>query len=565
MGNMITQLSLRTRILLLVLASCCAFGAPGGIISIKEFWDSHAIANASYRKALLVGFDKTAKEEVQTAVSMLQVLSDRQQRGEMTLDEAKKAGADLLRKLNYGNEGYFWADTPDGTNVVYLGKASEGKNRFDLQDAKGKYLIREIIKNGMQPDGGFTDYYFPRPGKETPLPKRGYSLYFKPFDWVIGTGNYLEDLEARAAQSENGSRQRIISEIYVLSGVSVAVLIAISLITLALVRQLLSQIGTEPHELEAIARRIAEGDLTVRLSTGKTGIYEAMRRMVEGLRRVVEQVDRSALAVASAASGLHANAQQIADGSREVAAQASSVATAGEEMSATANDIAQNCHRAAENSGQASASARSGVAIVQETLENMNQIADRVCNSAMAVDKLGASSEQIGAIVETIEDIADQTNLLALNAAIEAARAGDQGRGFAVVADEVRRLSERTANATKEIARMIESIQKDTREAVQAMEEGVKEVELGAGGAMKSGDALEEILGQINQVTDQINHIATAAEEQTAVTTEISGNMVRITEVVQQTAQGADKSATAAAQLSRNAEELQQLVHHFKL
>jgi methyl-accepting chemotaxis protein len=181
------------------------------------------------------------------------------------------------------------------------------------------------------------------------------------------------------------------------------------------------------------------------------------------------------------------------------------------------------------------------------------------------VESLGVRSDQIGAIIGTIEDIADQTNLLALNAAIEAARAGEQGRGFAVVADEVRALAERTTRATKEIGEMIKAIQKETREAVAAMVLGVRQVETGTIEAAKSGVALQDILQQVNDVAMQVNQIATAAEEQTATTSEISSNMQQITEVVQLTSQGANESAMAAAQLSGNAEELQRLVQQFKL
>ena len=195
----------------------------------------------------------------------------------------------------------------------------------------------------------------------------------------------------------------------------------------------------------------------------------------------------------------------------------------------------------------------------------MSHIADKVKESAKTVESLGSRSDQIGAIIGTIEDIADQTNLLALNAAIEAARAGEQGRGFAVVADEVRALAERTTRATKEIGEMIKAIQRETKGAVTAMEQGVLQVQEGTSEAGKSGSALQDILQQINDVAMQVNQIATAAEEQTATTNEISNNMHQITDVVQQTTQGAQQSATAAAQLNKNAEELQRLVRQFRL
>ncbi|MBI5485676.1 MAG: methyl-accepting chemotaxis protein, partial [Deltaproteobacteria bacterium] len=257
--------------------------------------------------------------------------------------------------------------------------------------------------------------------------------------------------------------------------------------------------------------------------------------------------------------------EQMATGAEEVASQAATVATAGEEMSATSGDIAQNCQMAAESANRANESAESGSQVVQDTVRCMYKIAERVNETSKTVASLGARSDQIGQIVGTIEDIADQTNLLALNAAIEAARAGEQGRGFAVVADEVRALAERTTRATREIGEMIKAIQAETRGAVTAMEQGVKEVESGTVEAAKSGEAISDIIDQIGSLQTQVNQIATAAEEQTATTSEISSNMIQITEVVQQTARGAHESAAAANQLKIIAEELQGLVSQFRL
>jgi methyl-accepting chemotaxis protein len=234
-------------------------------------------------------------------------------------------------------------------------------------------------------------------------------------------------------------------------------------------------------------------------------------------------------------------------------------------MSSTSSDIAANCTRAAETSCQTSDSASAGASVVKETILGMDKIAERVKQTADTIDALGARSEQIGEIVGTIEDIADQTNLLALNAAIEAARAGDQGRGFAVVADEVRALAERTTRATKEIGDMIKAIQSETRDAVHAMEEGVREVEKGAVSSHKSGESLQEILEYIAEVNLQISQIATAAEQQTATVNEITRNIQEVTDVVHQSARGAEETSAAAAQLAEQAQHLTSLVGRFNV
>ncbi|MDD2735442.1 MAG: HAMP domain-containing methyl-accepting chemotaxis protein [Desulfuromonadaceae bacterium] len=412
----------------------------------------------------------------------------------------------------------------------------------------------------------------------------------KEFLPALATGNkaQAEKIMTDALTPAYGAHRKVIDEIATLCNsenteiekraadmlttatiVSIALCIMFILIVFSIFFTLIRNITGQLHKVICIAECIAEGDLGVEVqvtSKDETGqLMATMKSMTQNLRTVINQILSSSSQVATAANQLQSIAEHIATGAEEVAAQSATVASAGEEISATSGSIAQNCQMAAEGAKRASQSACNGAEVVEKTVAVMEQIAEKVQESAKTVESLGARSDQIGAIIGTIEDIADQTNLLALNAAIEAARAGEQGRGFAVVADEVRALAERTTRATKEIGEMIKAIQKETKGAVAAMEQGVQQVESGTVEAAKSGEALRDILAQVNDVAMQVNQVATAAEEQTATTSEISKNMMQITEVILQTSQGAHESATAAAQLNGNAEELQRLVRQFKL
>lgn len=314
--------------------------------------------------------------------------------------------------------------------------------------------------------------------------------------------------------------------------------------------------------------RVADKDLTTRVviraddELGDMG--KEFNRMMDSMEHMITSIQNAVLELAEDSKQLAASAQQMVGDADAVAAQAGTVATASEEMAATSMEIAQNCGMAAEGSNQANSTAMEGAGVVQETISGMERIAMRVRTAAGTVSALGERSDQIGAIIGTIEDIADQTNLLALNAAIEAARAGEMGRGFAVVADEVRALAERTTKATREIGEMIKAIQMDTKGAVMSMEEGVSEVEKGTEEAAKSGEALEQILNQIQNVTMQVSQIATAAEEQNATTSEITNNIQQITTVAQGSAEMAQSSMRASHNLTDLAEKLQADVRLFK-
>lgn len=326
-------------------------------------------------------------------------------------------------------------------------------------------------------------------------------------------------------------------------------------------------VGRPLRSLSEKAEAIANGDLTVEVVAETKDELGALcvsfAHMKDSLKTTVEQVTGVARDVATSSGELANNAQSLAGGTQELSAQATTVATASEEMAATSSSIAESCHMAADEAVRAGEAAQAGVNIAMRSASNIKGQIEQTRDNAGKVTSLGERSNQIGAIVATIEDIADQTNLLALNAAIEAARAGEQGRGFAVVADEVRALAERTAKATREIGGMIKTIQTETQVAVESMQQQVEVSQAVINDSDELGASLEAIMQRINEVTMQVNQIATAAEEQTATTGEIANNIIQMSQVVEQSSHGAHNVSGASAQLSDLARDMQALVARF--
>ena len=347
--------------------------------------------------------------------------------------------------------------------------------------------------------------------------------------------------------------------------VGLALLVGSSLVLWLLCRQAFTPLSIVTAALE----KAAAGDLSVRVPNEGFGelarLGTAFNTMMTDMNKAMRQFFAVADTVRDSVAMVRSTTDAMASAAEDVATQASTIATASEEMSATSGDIARNCLYAAESAQKATEQTHSGSQMVQGSSRLMENIAQRVNVSSKTVEGLGERSDQIGAIVNTIQDIADQTNLLALNAAIEAARAGEQGRGFAVVADEVRALAERTTKATKEIAAMIKTIQNETQSAVKSMSEGVDEVKRGTAETVRSGEALEDILNRINELTMQISQVATAAEEQTATTQEITSNIQMITDVVNRNVENAHSTTLATTTLAREVDSLHELVGKFRL
>lgn len=313
---------------------------------------------------------------------------------------------------------------------------------------------------------------------------------------------------------------------------------------------------------------LAEGDLTVRATVTEdiTGaIADSINFAVEALRSLVTTINETAVQVAAAAQETQATAMHLAEAAEQQAQQITSASAAINEIAVSIDEVSKNSAESADVAQRSVQIAGKGAAIVRQTIQGMDNIRDQIQETSKRIKRLGESSQEIGSIVELINDIAEQTNILALNAAIQAASAGDAGRGFAVVADEVQRLAERASNATKRIETLVQTIQSDTNEAVTSMEQTTAEVVAGARLAEDAGLALGEIEKVSNDLADLIQNISEAARQQSAAATNISATMNVIQEITTQTSVGASQTAESIGNLAQLAADLRRSVADFKL
>ncbi len=528
---------------------------------------------------LRTSFDLYIRYEVETAYTMLQQLEKLSADGVISTDEAKTIGTHLLRNIRYGlnktdvTDGYFFADTKEGTNVVLYGKKEvEGKNRNDLQDAKGKYLIRELRAQALN-GGGFTDYYFPKMGQDAALPKRAYSLYHQAFDMVIGTGAYTNDIDellAKIKKERNVSSGRTL---LIMSTIMVIGLGIMILLGFFVAHTISLQINSTSKMLKDISE--GEGDLTKRLKIINNDEISDMARyfnkFVEKIQRMIGSISKSADTVVTYASGLSTTSIQVAANAEEMSSQTATVASATEEATTNINTISS----AAE---QMSVSTHTVASAIEEMSVSLNEVATncqkelRIAeeaniharNSKETMDKLNVAALSIGKVIEVINNIASQTNLLALNATIEAARAGESGKGFAVVASEVKELARQTADSTNEIRMQVEAIQSGAESTAVAIDKVSKVIEEVNAISHTIVAAVEEQSATISEIARNVSQVSTGAQEVSRHVNESAQGLLEVSGTISAVNNGIRDTASEITKVKKSSEELSKLSSYLK-
>jgi len=376
----------------------------------------------------------------------------------------------------------------------------------------------------------------------------------------------LIQYQVEQAKNEYDRVTLLTNSIYVLSiGAIIAGLVLSVFIGLLIARSVSHGVSA----LEKATARLAKGDLTARAecdSRDELGeVAGAFNHMAGDFASLIGELRQSADHVAGAAAALSNTSDRVSEISKAQVDGAGSAANSIEDLNAAVKEIAQRADGAVTAADEASAMSAHGQQVVTGAVQGIQQVASTVSNTAGLMTALGQRSNQIGQIIQVIRGIAEQTNLLALNAAIEAARAGEQGRGFAVVADEVRNLAERTSTATGEISDMIKAIQSETSSAVDAMQTGSRQAEVGVEQANQAMQALQQINGSVKRVVDMIQGIAAATRSQSQATDTITVRVEEISEMAKDNSKHIDQTTQSSHDLHKLSAHLQQLVSHFKV
>jgi twitching motility protein PilJ len=321
-------------------------------------------------------------------------------------------------------------------------------------------------------------------------------------------------------------------------------------------------------EFLTIVSQIARGDLTLRgrvTNDALGNVVDSVNYMLDNFVKVLERVRKGALDVQSSANEILIASEEMSTGAIQQDQEITNTSSAVEELTVSMKQVSNNAEASAEAARRALDAAEQGNRSVRDTLEGMQRIRSSVQATAKRIKALGDRSLEISEIVNVINDITEQTNLLALNAAIEAARAGEAGRGFAVVADEVRKLAEHSRNATKDIAALIKAIQAETNDAVVVMEEGTREVEVGAKLADQAGRALDAISTVVRQSAELVQEISLASKQQVRGTEGVANAMQIISNITRQTSQGARQTARTVEQMVHMSEQLNEALSQFRV
>ncbi|NVD96443.1 methyl-accepting chemotaxis protein [Massilia sp. BJB1822] len=463
-------------------------------------------------------------------LSVLKLYGDKAQSGAMSKEDAQAQARASIKAMRFGKDGYLSIVGTDGIALMNPFKPeNDGKNLLDFKDPKGNYLYRDITNVAKGEGSGFVSYWWARPNATEPSPKLSRVATYKPWEWALVTGVYMDDIDAA-----------FYSQLMKSGVLLVVVCLILAAIVGAINRSLHRAIGGEPEYAEKVASLIAAGDLSVTVETAsgdRSSMLYAMKAMQANLANTIGEIRRAADTIAIASA-------EIASGNMDLSARTESQASSLEETAASMEELTSTVNQNAANAVQANQLVQSAAHVAQQGGTVVSQV-------VQTMDTINASSRRIVDIIAVIDGIAFQTNILALNAAVEAARAGEQGRGFAVVASEVRNLAHRSAAAAKEIKELIN--------------DSVGTIESGSTLVAQAGSTMDQVVESVSRVTQIMASITDASSEQSTGIGHVNQAITEMDSVTQQNAALVEEAAAAAGAMQEQAATLAQLVSRFRL
>ncbi|QCT96708.1 methyl-accepting chemotaxis protein [Stutzerimonas degradans] len=509
------------------------------------------------RSDLYKGKQEMTRHVVETAAGIFDHYRQLETSGAMSTAEAQQAAIKQIRALRYDGQDYFWINDLGPVMIMHpMQPKLEGQNLSQVKDPTGKALFNEMVAVARRDGAGAVDYMWAKPGEADPVPKISYVQLFQPWGWIIGSGIYVDDVEA---EFKNYLVRFSIIGLFIAAIMAVLVAILIRSITRPLRNSMSAMANIASGEADLTR------DLDVSGNDELTTLGRDFNRFTGKLRSVISQLLETAQSLGQSSQTLGSVSGDAFQQSQQQLQQMELVATAINEVTYAVQEVAKNAEHAASEVGDAENQAGQGQLNIEASLQQIDQLSATISQAVGVIQSLADETTKIGSVLEVIGSIADQTNLLALNAAIEAARAGEQGRGFAVVADEVRLLAQRTQQSTAEIQTMIERLQKNSGAAVNVIMESNRASQLTVEQASQAGESLGQIAQALRNLSGLNASIASATLQQSHVVEDINQNVTQAAGLAQQSTDAAEQTREAGKHLGELAERLNGLLRQFRV
>ncbi|MDO6428535.1 methyl-accepting chemotaxis protein [Thalassotalea sp. 1_MG-2023] len=494
---------------------------------------------------------------VQSAVSIAEHYYALYQQGELSEQQARIRAIKTLEAFRYADNNYIWINDKAPMMIMHPFKpALNGQSLASNKDPDGKFLFVEMVNVIKASGQGFVPYKWPKPGADKPVEKLSYVQEFTPWQWIIGSGIYIDNVNAI-----------FLSNFFVVAIIFIIVVALIAGATYLIGRS----ISTPASAASALMKNISQGDgdLTKQLDANGndeiSGFSHFFNSFIGKIKSSLQDVSNSADSVKESARLVSEFSERSASFIQLQNDNTTQVATAMEQMTTNIKEVSNNALSAEQAANQAKKTTLHGKGIVSDTITNIQSLSAKIDQVNDTVDQLATDSQSIGGVLDVIRGIAEQTNLLALNAAIEAARAGEKGRGFAVVADEVRTLASRTGQSTDEIHAMIEQLQIGASRAVSAVKESQTTSELTVVQARQADTSLSEINEFMEVISEMNTQIARATEQQSDAADEVNLRINELANMADESVQMTEQLNQSSNALKLNSDQLAEIVSRFKL